>query len=168
MTMIGGYRDAAITTQKVGIESLDIALRLLQRFFSEEGFHTPAEEMRLSLHAMITGPSSAVFLARRDKEVLGVATVATSVGIEYGRSAELDDLYVLPEARGSGVASALIEAVCSWCHQQRCTTVLVTVTPEGEAAYKLIAFYQGRGFVNAGRVILERSLCSGQVGSERE
>jgi hypothetical protein len=31
--------------EKIGIESLDTAFYLLQRFFSEEGFDTPAEKM---------------------------------------------------------------------------------------------------------------------------
>lgn len=109
---------------------------------------------------MLTSESSAVFLARWGEEAQGVATVTTSVGVEYGCAAEIDDLYVLPQARGRGVASALIEAVCAWCRERGCTTILVTVTPEGEAAHGLMGFYQRRGFVHMGRVILECSLCS--------
>jgi aminoglycoside 6'-N-acetyltransferase I len=148
-----------ISVEKIGSESFDAAFHLLQRFFVEEGFDTPAEEMRSSLAAMLASGSSAVFLAWRNGEALGVATVTTVVGIEYGRAAEMDDLYVLPQARGRGVAGALIEAVCGWCQEQGCTAVLVTVTPEGEAAHGLMDFYQRRGFVNTGRVILECSLC---------
>jgi aminoglycoside 6'-N-acetyltransferase I len=144
--------------EKIGGESLDVALHLLRRFFSEEGFDTPAEEIRSSLAAMLASANSAVFLARRGEEVQGIATVTTSVGIEYGLAAEMDDLYVLPRARGKGIASALIEAVCAWCREQGCTTVLVTVTPEGEAAHGLVDFYQRRSFANTGRVILERNL----------
>jgi GNAT superfamily N-acetyltransferase len=144
--------------EEVGNESLDAALYLLQRFFIEEGFHTHTGEMRSALERMIVSPDNVVFLARRGTKALGVATVMTSVGLEYGLSAELEDLYVLPEARGSGVASALIEQVCSWCQKRGCTTVLVTVTPEGEASHNLTGFYGRRGFANTGRVILERAL----------
>jgi aminoglycoside 6'-N-acetyltransferase I len=150
--------NTATKVQKIGIESLDSALYLLLRFFDEEGFSTPAGEMRASLGAMVTGPSSAVFLAWQGAEAVGVATVMTSVGIEYGRAAELEDLYVLPSARKSGVAGALIDAVRVWCRAQGCTTLLVTVTREGEAAHKLVDFYRRRGFVNTGRVILEHRL----------
>jgi GNAT superfamily N-acetyltransferase len=149
---------ASINIQKVGIDSFDVAFCLLERFFREEGFNTPAEEMRSSLRTMMTAPGSAVFLAWRGREAVGIATVATSVGIEYGRSAELEDLYVLPQARGSGVASALIDAVCTWCLEEGATVVLVTVTPEGEADHKLLDYYQRRGFIHTGRVILERAL----------
>jgi GNAT superfamily N-acetyltransferase len=150
--------DTSIRIEKVGTESLETAFYLLRRFFVEEGFDTPAEKMRASLATMLASERSAVFWARRGGEALGVATVTTSVGVEYGRVAEMDDLYVLPQARGEGVARRLIEAACDWCRDQGCTTVLVTVTPEGEAAHGLLEFYRRRGFVNTGRVIVERSL----------
>jgi aminoglycoside 6'-N-acetyltransferase I len=147
-----------IEIQEVGSDAFEPAFCLLQRFFREEGFDTPVEEMRSSLVEMIAAPNSAVFLAWRGEEAAGVATVTTSVGIEYGRSAELEDLYVKPGVRGCGVATALIEAVCTWCSRAGVTAVLVTVTPEGEADHNLIDYYQRRGFTNTGRVILERAL----------
>jgi aminoglycoside 6'-N-acetyltransferase I len=147
-----------VEIQEVGVKSFETAFGLLERFFREEGFSTPVEEMRTTLHTMMTAPICAVFLAWRGKEAVGVSTVTTSVGIEYGRSAELEDLYVLPEQRGSGVASALIEAVCAWCSQKGVSVVLVTVTPEGETEHKLLDYYLRRGFTNTRRIILERTL----------
>jgi GNAT superfamily N-acetyltransferase len=149
---------ASIHIQKAEVNSFDAAFCLMERFFREEGLDTPAQEMRASLRTMLTAPGSAVFLAWSETEAVGVATVTTSEGIEYGRCAELEDLYVLPKARGSGVASALIEAVCVWCVQKRATVVLVTVTPKGMAEHNLLDYYQRRGFVNTGRIILERTL----------
>jgi aminoglycoside 6'-N-acetyltransferase I len=148
----------SLDIQRVGFDAFEEAIYLLKRFFHEEGFAKPAEEMRSSLHAMITASSCAVFIARRGKEAVGVATVTTSLGIEYGRSAELEDLYVLPKARRSGVASALVEAVCRWCCDQGVSVLLVTVTPAGAAEHKLLDYYQRRGFSNTGRLILERAL----------
>jgi GNAT superfamily N-acetyltransferase len=150
--------NASVRIQQIGLESFDAAFHLLQRFFREEGFSTPAEEMAASARTMLADPGSAVFLASLGSEALGVATVTTSVGIEYGRSAELDDLYVLPSARGMGIASALIGAVCDWCRDQGCTALLATVTPQGETTHGLLGFYQRRGFINSGRVILEHPL----------
>lgn len=149
---------SSLTIQQAGAKSFEAAYRLLDRFFLEEGFNAPAQQTRASLWTMVSGPGSAVFLAHRDQQAVGVATVTTSVGLEYGRSAELGDLYVLPEERGSGVASALIEAVCTWCSEQQVSVVLVTVTPEGEGEHGLTDFYRRRGFAATGRVILERAL----------
>jgi aminoglycoside 6'-N-acetyltransferase I len=147
-----------VDIRRVGPDAFDEAFYLLERFFREEGFGTPAEAMRSSLRTMLVNPNSAVFVARQEGNAVGVATVTTSVGIEYGRSAELDDLYVLPEARGRGIAGTMIEAVCSWCRGEGVTAVLVTVTQEGEANHQLLDYYRRRGFTNTGRLILERAL----------
>jgi aminoglycoside 6'-N-acetyltransferase I len=143
---------------QAGMNKFEDAFYLLERFFSEEGFDTSAEVMRSSLHAMIIDPKSAVFVAQHKEKSIGVATVTTSVGIEYGRSAELEDLYVLPEARGFGIASTLIEEVCNWCVSEGVNVLLVTVTPEGDEEHKLLDYYQRHGFTNTGRLILERTL----------
>ncbi len=150
--------DDSIHIEKISSEALDSALDLLERFFHEEGFDTPVAQIRVSLAVMLISQLSAVFLARQDGAALGVATVTTSLGLEYGLSAEIEDLYVLPQARGRGIASALIEAACNWCRRKGCSLVLVTVTPQGDDAHGLMDFYQQRGFVNTRRVLLERSL----------
>ena len=150
--------DSPVAIQEVAVGSFEAAFSLLERFFREAGFSTPTRDMRTSLHVMVSAPNSTVFLAWRGTEAIGVATVTTSVGIEYGRSAELEDLYVLPEERGSGVGSALVEAVCSWCCEKGVSAVLATVTPEGAAEYRLLDYYRRRGFASRGRVILERAL----------
>jgi aminoglycoside 6'-N-acetyltransferase I len=147
-----------IRIERIEIESLGTAFDLLRRSFDEEGFDAPDETMHSALATLLTSESSAVFVAFCGGQAQGVATVTTSVGIEYGHSAELEDLYVLPQARGKGIASGLIDAVCSWCREQSCATVLVTVTPEGETAHGLVDYYQRQGFVNTKRVILARSL----------
>jgi aminoglycoside 6'-N-acetyltransferase I len=150
--------DSPVTVHQVGPENFEDAFYLLNRFFMEEGFDTPADELLTSLQGMLGDPAHAVYIAEKDGNAVGVATATTSAGLEYGRSAELDDLYVLPEMRRGGVASALIEAVCSWCAEQGVGVVLVTVTPHGDRAHNLLDYYQRRGFRDKGRVILERRL----------
>lgn len=147
-----------VDIHRIKVDEFEAALFLLERFFREEGFGTPAEAMRSALHAMLLDQDSAVFLAWLEGEAVGVATVTSSLGIEYGRAAELEDLYVLPQARGRGIAGALIETACSWCRAQGVTAVLVTVTPQGAAEHKLLDYYARRGFANTGRLILERDL----------
>ena len=147
-----------IDIHRVGTDSFDEASYLLERFFREEGFDRPAEAIRVSLRDVMVDPRSAVFVARQAGNAVGVATATTSVGIEYGRSAELEDLYVLPQLRGYGIAGTMIDAVCGWCREQGVSAVLVTVTPEGDAQHKLLDYYQRRGFTNTGRLILQRSL----------
>jgi aminoglycoside 6'-N-acetyltransferase I len=142
------------STRQATIDELEITLPLLERFFAEEGFQAPPGQIRAELAGLLSGDESAVFLAWLDGVAVGVATVTTTRGLELGYSAEMEDLYVLPEARGQGVGSTLIEAVKSWCRSGGCTQVAVVVTPEGQAAHHLIEYYRSRGFQETGRTLL--------------
>ena len=53
----------------------------------------------------------AVLVADEGGVAVGVATVSIDFGIEYGWSAEMGDIFVLPEWRGRGIFRALIAAV---------------------------------------------------------
>ena len=155
-----------IAIRRAGPESFDPAFKLLQRFFAEEGFTTPPERIRQNLAAFLDNDGYAVFLmyrqasalAHRQAEAVGIATVSTSISIELGRMAEIDDLYVLPEARNLGLAKRLIEAAMEWLRSEGGIYAQVTVTPEGEAAHGLIRFYIKLGFHQTGRTLLAQNL----------
>jgi aminoglycoside 6'-N-acetyltransferase I len=132
----------------------EAASPLLERFFVEEGFTSPREQIHDQLALLLSDDGCAVFLAWLDDVPVGVATVTTTHGIELGFSAELEDLYVLPESRGRGAGTALIDAVREWCQDRGCRSVSVVVTPEGQAAHSLIEYYRARGFEESGRTIL--------------
>ena len=143
-----------VTPRQATSSDLESALYLLERFFAEEGFQVPPAQMRTRLAKMLKDDGSAVFLAWLGDEAVGVATVTTSSGIELGLSAELEDLYVLPKARRSGVGNALIAAIKDWCRAQGCALVSVVVTSEGQAAHDLIEYYDRAGFKETGRTLL--------------
>lgn len=140
--------------QQATSSDLEHALTLLELFFAEEAFQVPPAQMSARLGRMLKDDGSAVFLAWLGDEAVGVATVTTSHGIELGLSAELEDLYVLPKVRRSGVGGALITAVKDWCRAQGCSLVSIVVTPEGQAAHNLIEYYDRRGFRETGRVLM--------------
>jgi GNAT superfamily N-acetyltransferase len=66
----------------------------------------------------------------------------------------MDDLYVLPEARGQGIAGSLIAAVRAWCQDHDVTVLAITVTPEAQEAHDLVTFYRKQGFYDTGRKLL--------------
>jgi GNAT superfamily N-acetyltransferase len=150
--------DQTVLVQQAGADELEAALPLIERFFQEEGFHTPPGQIPVQLLGLLQDPESSVFLARWNGRAVGVVTVTTTEGIELGLSAEMEDLYVLPEMRRTGVGRALIEAVADWCRQRGCSLVSVIVTPEGQAAHNLISYYRSRGFQETGRTVLFRHL----------
>lgn len=148
----------SLTIRRAGPESFDPAFQLLQRFFVEEGFTTPADQIQSNLRAFLADARYAAFLAFDDQAAVGVITVSTATSIELGRMAEIDDLYVEPSARGRGLARRLIEAARAWLQAQGGVYVQVTVTPEGEAAHGLIRFYTQLGFRPTGRSLLAQDL----------
>ncbi len=144
--------------RRVEPEDHESAARLLQQFFAEEGFATPPDLIRPRLDLMLADKANAAFLAWDGDRAVGVATVTTSRGIELGRSAEMDDLYVRPEARGSGIATRLIAAVRAWCQEHDVSVLSIVVTPEAQEAHDLVAFYRKQGFDDTGRKLLSTQL----------
>lgn len=129
------------------------AIQLLVRFFAEEGFAGDEPTIAARFEAMLREPHHWVAIALDQDLPVGIATVTTNLYVEWGRMAELADLYVLPEHRRRGVARALIDAAVSWSHDHGCSGVAVIMTPEGEAAHGLSRFYEALGFAPTGRTI---------------
>lgn len=122
-------------------------LPLFARFFEEDDFAIAFEHLPTALAAMLDDPRSAIFVAWHGVNAIGIATVTTtSQGLEFNRYAELEDLYVIPEARKTGIGSLLIEQVKQWCWQMGCTVLAIVVTAEAQATRNLIAYYQSHGF----------------------
>ena len=130
------------------------ALQLLDSFFRVEGFAVSAPLLAERFDRFTADDRNAVLLALAGEEVLGVITLTTTFGLEFGLSAELEDLYVAPEARGRGVASHLLDAALAWCRAQGVREAYLVVLPEDLAAGRLVPFYEARGFVEKGRRLL--------------
>jgi GNAT superfamily N-acetyltransferase len=90
------------------------------------------------------GVDSVTFVAERDGRWLGMAT-----GLP--RDPEMPDdprpvlvaMFVAPEARGSGLGAALVDAVLSWARDRQADGLTLWVTASNEAA---IALYERLGF----------------------
>jgi aminoglycoside 6'-N-acetyltransferase I len=138
-------------------EDRDEAAGLLKRFFAEEGFTTPPKQIEDNLRHMLELDVCRVLVARDGLEMIGVATVSLDFGIEFGWAGEIGDLYVVPAARGRGVARALVQVAARLARQQGATALSVTVTGQGEAS-GLKDFYARLGFRDDGRRILMRGV----------
>jgi GNAT superfamily N-acetyltransferase len=137
---------------------VEAARALLQRFFDEEGFDVSPLRVGTALASMLEGSDAAVFVAWREGEAVGVATVAIVMSLEYGRVAEIGDVFVPAEHRSHGIAGDLLETAAQWAGQRGCGAINVVVTPGGDQAHELTAFYRRRGFENTHRTLLERKL----------
>jgi GNAT superfamily N-acetyltransferase len=139
-------------------DDLSAAIVLLQRFFVEEGFSTEAEVIARNTKLLAGLPNCGLFVAEGNGEVVGVATLSLEFGIEFGWSAEMGDLYVLPEWRGNGVSRLLLDAAEAFLRIKGVTGYQVTVTPFAEEQHALGIFYEKLGFESEGRLILYKRL----------
>jgi len=137
---------------------VDVVADLATRFFADEGFELPEGGLRPRVEQYLRSDGRAIVAAHRGERLIGFATIATGFGLEYGWVAELEDLYVVPDERRQGIARALVERAAAWAAERGCSAVLVTVTPEGERAHALTAFYARLGFDDRGRRLLELPL----------
>jgi len=108
------------------------------------------------LHRIIENPATALLLAvsggsegdRSDEgssgRVVGMLTLAVFL-LPTGLRAWIEDVVVDDEARGAGVASALVQAALERARAQGARTVELTSRPEREAANRL---YVRLGFVS--------------------
>jgi GNAT superfamily N-acetyltransferase len=144
--------------REVGEADIDVAGALLSRFFAEEGFSGTPETIAANTWRLWDDPLHWIAFAWRNGTAVGVVTVTTMLYVEWGCLGEIGDLYVLPEARRTGVGAALVEAAKTKCREFGCSAVSVTITPGGEARHSLTSFYRRRGFVESGRRIVTHVL----------
>ena len=106
------------------------------------------------LHRIIEDPATTLFLAVSDRtrsegapgrgQVVGMLTLAVFL-LPTGMRAWIEDVVVDDEARGTGVASALVQAALDGAKRQGARTVDLTSRPEREAANRL---YVRLGFLS--------------------
>ena len=101
---------------------------------------SPSDESLLSLsRALIADPErEGVQLLARDGPPVGFATVYWSWATTSAeRIGVMNDLFVAPEARGSGVAEALIDACCAECAGHGAGKLTWQTAPDNERAMKV-------------------------------
>jgi len=132
----------------------DGAVDLLVRFFREEGFSTPRDMIARNLQLILADQGCWTAVALEHGKAIGVITVTTMLYVEWGRLAEIGDLYVDPMHRGRGAGRRLVNAAIDWSRQRGCNGVYITLTPEGEARHRLSHFYQRLKFEPTGRTTM--------------
>jgi GNAT superfamily N-acetyltransferase len=157
--------DTHLTIGQADGAAQEVAGDLLRRFFAEEGFAVTTARCRTGLAAVLDDPRGAVLLARREGELdepAGIVTASWRTTVEHVRLAEIGALYVRPEARGQGIATALIEAVAAWAGERGCTVLAVAVGPDGELRHGVTGLFAARGFDDEYRKVLARALRSSE------
>jgi GNAT superfamily N-acetyltransferase len=111
--------------------------------FEREADKVVATEELLHEAMFSDHPAAEAVIAERDGEPLGMALFFHNFSTWTGwRGLYLEDLYVTPEARGSGVGGALLRHLAGIAVDRGCTRFEWAVLDWNE---KAIAFYQSMG-----------------------
>ena len=117
---------------------------LLAAFRDHLGYDQPSDASMLASVERIIGRDDAEYLLAGDDEPLGVAQVRYRWSVWWdAEDCWLEDLYVSPGARGSGIGRTLTETVIERARKRGCRRVELDVNSENPAA---LALYRSLGF----------------------
>lgn len=109
-------------------------LELMQNQFVEHRIEVETGQLEAVIRQLLTRDGLGfVLVAKQNNRLPGLATISFAWTLEHGgRSAGLDELYVLPQHRNTGIGSAL--QVVFHTSPQRCT-----LTPMASSIAALVA-----------------------------
>jgi len=136
----------------------DALVALAGAFYAEDGFVTPTGQLRANLQHLLADGSAYVRVVPSAEGLSAFAITTTSFGLENGLIAELEDLFVIPDARRQGVAELLIDDSAQWARSRGCSHLEVVVAPNGRNVSQLLHYYTARQFSAEGRQLLVREL----------
>jgi GNAT superfamily N-acetyltransferase len=146
----GGQREPRLATpddaQAIG--------RLLHDFNTE--FDTPspgADVLAGRLRVLLEGPETFAILAGNPPEAVALVTLRPNVWYA-GRVALLDELYVVPPLRNTGIGSSVIEVLLTAAHARHVERIEINVD-EGDVDAQ--RFYERHGFAATEPVTGERA-----------
>jgi RimJ/RimL family protein N-acetyltransferase len=107
----------------------------------------PPERWEQWARESAAGDEQATFFATGAQEARPVGLAYARIDDGNGSVAHLFSMWVAPEARGTGAATALVDAVIGWTAAAGARTLRTAVTIGNDAAARL---YARAGFIDAG------------------
>jgi ribosomal protein S18 acetylase RimI-like enzyme len=126
-----------------------VAARLLIAQLVEHGLPADLEGVQRGLELAMTREAAWLLIALRQQEPVGIFLANEIVSAEKsGLALWVEELYVVPSARRTGVARAMLEHVRVEAKKKGIVAIELEVVPTQEAAF---ALYRGMGFVDVDR-----------------
>jgi GNAT superfamily N-acetyltransferase len=135
-------------------------LTLIRRYWDFEGITGfDALRIELVLKQLLAGPAApgAIWVAESQGTLAGYLIVVLVMSVEHrGLMGEIDEFFVLPEARSQGTGGQLLAAAEALLRQRGCTRLQLQL---GTANTRARAFYQQRGYATrAGYDLWDKAL----------
>jgi len=135
-------------------------LALIRRYWDCEGiagFEALRIELVLQQLLAAGGSRGAIWVAGLEGSLLGYLIVVLVMSVEHkGLMGEIDEFFVLPEARSRGVGAALLAAAERTLAQRGCVRLQLQL---GRGNARARSFYERRGYrARAGYELLDKAL----------
>ena len=135
-------------------------LALVRRYWDYEGiagFEALRIELVLQQLLATAGPRGAVWVAEAAGALVGYLIVVLVISVEHkGLMGEIDELFVLPEARSRGIGTALLAAAEQALVQRGCVRLQLQL---GRGNARARTFYERHGYgARAGYELLDKPL----------
>ncbi len=117
-------------------EEIDQLLPLMRAYCEFYGASPPDGGLREMARALIAVPEQgALFIAREGEDVVGFAALGWKwSSLRGARIGVMEDLFVAPQARGRGIADALLEACADRCRERGAPAMEWLTAPDNHRA----------------------------------
>jgi ribosomal protein S18 acetylase RimI-like enzyme len=107
--------------------------------------------LRQNVEAILDDPGRGFFTLAGES---AVATTTIRISAGGGASAEIEEIWVQPSARGRGIGSRLLRSAVAECRRRGIQSIELRVTPDDHEV-GIPDFYLKQGFRDRGRQIME-------------
>ncbi len=138
---------------------MDTLLNFMRDYYTFDGIPFDELKQRSALSGLIANPQHGhVWLIELDGTVVGYMAVCFGYSLEFGgRDAFVDEIYLLPEARGQGIGTQAMQVMIETCRSNGIQAVHLEVSPDNESA---ISYYEKSGFERRDFSIMSRVIGS--------
>ena len=145
-----------IRCDPVLVGETELLIDFARAFHSEDG-HPLSGEGEAALRQIASGePLARCWIIRRSDQAIGYLVLTLGFSIEHGgRDGFIDDLYLIPAARGGGVGSAVLDFALEQARKFGIRTLHLEVDVANDRATLL---YRSRGFAENGRRLMSLQL----------
>lgn len=139
------------TIRRATVDDLEtlVSLRLMLEYEDHPADEQPPAEVKRALHTYLTEalPSEQmlIWVAEADGTIIGTSGLIffqkpPTERNPSGREAYILNMYTLPEWRGQGAATALMQALLAYVRQTQARRIWMYATPAGKPLYEKLGF----------------------------
>ena len=134
----------------------ELLVALARDFHAEDGHPLTGQGEAALLQAVRGHPLARVWLIRERDRIVGYTVLCLGFGIEYGGpDAFVDDLYLVPEARGRGLGAAVLVLLEQEARALGLAALFLVVDPENHRARRT---YDRAGFEGSHWLLMAKRL----------